>query len=178
MIHQNIILEPFNEGDFDNLISWIKNEEFLIQFSGQIFQFPLTKEQLFDYLNDEKRIAFKVIEKLSNKVIGHAELYKSGKHEMKIARVLIGDESNRSKGYGKQIILELTKYAFNLPDIETVVLNVFDWNISAIKCYEKVGFKFKEGISKKIIVGQNVWISLTMVIHENQWDKLKTINYE
>lgn len=173
MLQRSIILEPFMENDFNNLISWIKNEEFLIQFSGQIFQFPLTKEQLYNYLNDDKRIAFKVTEIATARVIGHAELYKTGKHEMKIARVLIGDESNRGKGYGKQIILELTKHAFALPDVKTVILNVFEWNSGAIKCYESVGFILNKEVTKEVHVGQDAWKSVSMSITRKQWKNQK-----
>ena len=56
-----IKLEKFTEQDFERLINWIENEEILVQFSGGIFKFPLTKEQLNEYLYSENIISFKII---------------------------------------------------------------------------------------------------------------------
>jgi RimJ/RimL family protein N-acetyltransferase len=35
---------------------------------------------------------------------------------------------------------ELLDYSFRELDMNEVELNVYDWNIAGIKCYEKVGF--------------------------------------
>ena len=56
-----IRLEKFSENDFEKLISWISNEEDLIQFAGSIFSFPLTKEQLNNYIQTPEVNAYKAI---------------------------------------------------------------------------------------------------------------------
>jgi len=50
---------------------------------------------------------------------------------------LIGDISNRGKGIGQQVIDELLKFSFGKIGVREVELNVYDWNIAGIKCYEK-----------------------------------------
>ncbi len=45
-----IILQKFTSSDFELLKSWVKTEEELIQFAGTIFTFPLSDEQLKQYL--------------------------------------------------------------------------------------------------------------------------------
>lgn len=72
-----IKLEPFTRTDFNRLISWIDSEEFLIQFAGPIFTFPLTTEQLELYITDKNRFPFKVIKPETGVVIGHSEIYNS-----------------------------------------------------------------------------------------------------
>ncbi len=61
---QEIFLHEFTHKDFENLISWVNNEKELIQFAGPIFSFPLTKEQLNDYLKDPNRYPFKIVLKI------------------------------------------------------------------------------------------------------------------
>ena len=143
-----IKLEKFTEKDFERLISWIENEENLVQFSGPIFKFPLTKEQLKEYLYTENIISFKVINLDTNEIIGHSEIYKSEKNEVKLCRILIGEENQRGKGFGKKIINELVKYSFEKLNAEKVELNVYTSNTAAIALYRKAGFS-EEGLIKK-----------------------------
>lgn len=162
-----IELIPFRKEDFSFLISWIDNEEDLIQFAGSIFTFPLTINQLDKYLLNSKRIAFKVIEKNTFVRIGHAEIYFNNNKTAKICRVLIGNPLYRGKGLGQQIIKKLVRFAFINYNVKKVELNVFDWNISAIKCYERVGFKIMNGITTTTSVNDKIWTAINMTITEN-----------
>lgn len=55
-----IELESFAKEHYDDLISWIDNEEELMQFAGPVYTYPLTERQLDNALKDEKRYAFSV----------------------------------------------------------------------------------------------------------------------
>ncbi|GEM56100.1 hypothetical protein B0A58_15860 [Flavobacterium branchiophilum NBRC 15030 = ATCC 35035] len=167
-----IKLEKFTEQDFERLINWIDNEETLVQFSGPIFKFPLTKEQLNEYLYSENIISFKVKNLEKNEIIGHSEIYKSENNEVKLCRILIGKESQRGKGFGKKIINELVKYSFEKLNAKKVELNVYDWNKYAIVCYEKTGFEMNPNKYSEIEVKGNKWISLNMILNKSKWEKL------
>lgn len=117
-----------------------KDEDFLHQWAGPSYSFPITMEQI------EKRLIDSIYTKyftaiLDDEIIGTVELgfinYK--KRECKICRFLIG-EKFRNKGYGTEISIFLINYAFNELDMNKVLLHVSSMNISAKKCYEKVGF--------------------------------------
>lgn len=155
-------LQPFKPTDFRKLISWIDTEELLVQFAGPIFTYPLTEEQLTAYLEDNNRYAFKVVDTNADETIGHAEIYKQEDNTVKICRVLIGDEAYRGKGLGREIIDMLVAYACNNLRIPSIELNVYDWNIPAIRCYEKAGFVFVPGKYTTINVKGNTWKSLNM----------------
>ena len=90
----------FDKSDYERLISWIDSEELMIQFSGKEFIYPVTNEQLDNYLLAKNRLIYKTINRDINEVIGHAELnnidYKN--RNARICRVLIGDIKNRNKG--------------------------------------------------------------------------------
>ena len=55
--------------------------------------------------------------------------------------IFIGDEENRSKGYGTEAMKLLVDYGFNILGLHNIDLNVFAFNKQAIRAYEKVGFK-------------------------------------
>lgn len=58
-----------------------------------------------------------------------------------IVGLFIGEEENRSKGYGAEALTLLLNYCFNTLDLENVMLSVFSFNDRAIVAYKKVGFK-------------------------------------
>lgn len=159
-------LQKFTPSDFKYLDRWIKTEEALVQFAGPLFQFPLTMEQIEDYLKDEKRNVFKVVLETdeSEQSIGIAELYDFSESTNKIARVLIGDPSVRGKGIGTELIERLVQHSFENDHKQTVLLNVYDWNISAIKCYEKVGFVRTSKAPTITHVSGKEWKSVEMEI--------------
>ena len=63
----------------------------------------------------------------------------------RVGKVLVGDKNVRGKGIGKQLIKKILKIAFDELQLHRVSLGVFDFNLSAIACYEKAGF-IKEGL--------------------------------
>ena len=50
------------------------------------------------------------------------------------------DNGQRGKGYGTRMILKMLQYAFEIVELDTVRLNVYDVNAGAKRCYEKAGF--------------------------------------
>ena len=157
-----IQLTPFTEKDFDPLIAWVDSSELLITIAGSYFSYPLTKEQLHTYLLDEKSHSFNIVDAISNNIVGHAELVNMGSGLYKIDKLLIGDKDQRGKGTGEKVIKLLVQYAFENLNALTVELNVFDWNVSAIRCYEKTGFKINTEKSATFKAGDKEWLAVNM----------------
>lgn len=163
-----IQLQAFIPADYDHLISWVGSAESLMQFAGPAFNFPLTHEQLLASLSDEKRFAFKVINTDNNKIISHAEIYLTSE-AAHLGRILIGDEKQRGKGIGQAIVAQLLHIAFEEMNQSLATLNVFDWNLAAIKCYEKVGFKINPDKTLVRTVNDKTWTALNMVMHKKEF---------
>lgn len=161
-----IQLVPFQRADFDRLISWIDSEALLITIAGTEFSFPLTHDQLHRYLLKADSHLFNVVDTAVRKVVGHAQLIKSEDRMYKIDKLIIGDKTNRGKGTGQAMIDALLNYAFESLNAEIVELNVFDWNIAAIKCYEKCGFKINPAKKQVFNVGDERWNTINMVVRK------------
>lgn len=158
-----IKLEPFTESDFETFKSWVINKEELFQFAGSIFTFPISNEQLINYINMPDLRPYKVVLKATNENIGHCELnYEDGKN--RLSRILIGKKELRGKKIGEQIVREMVKLLFENPEVKEVDLNAFDFNKGAIKCYEKVGFTINPKVSEKINVYGTYWIRINMIL--------------
>jgi RimJ/RimL family protein N-acetyltransferase len=163
-----ITLQPFTIHDAPQLISKIKDERMLLQFAGPAYRFPLTEKQLETDLSDEKRTLFKIKDQTGS-TIGHAQIFLKEKTFL-LGRILIWDENNRGKGYGKKVMQELLKYGFSHFDKETAELNVYDWNTGAVECYRKVGFAFDPDVKSEARIDKETWVSLNMKIHRNTFN--------
>jgi RimJ/RimL family protein N-acetyltransferase len=171
-------IEKFNTKDFATLISWVDSEESLMQFAGPLFRFPLSTHQLDQYIAEKNRFPFKVIDPTTNTTIGHAEIVQINPTTCILCRILIGDKNLRGRGLGQELIQQLLNKAFNGPGILKVELNVYDWNTSAIKCYEKVGFTINPDRMREQEINGKIWTALNMTINRQEWlEKLaKAIN--
>ncbi len=170
-----IKLVPFEISDADQLISWIDSEEMLLQFSGPAFTFPLTKEQLDFNLEDPKRFAYKVVNLSNKSMVGYAEIYLQNKNSVLLGRIIIGATEFRGRGIGQQIVKNLLEISFHQFEVEKAELNVFDWNIKAINCYEKVGFTINPDKIYTREIKREIWTAVNMVIEKSSW-KRKNIN--
>lgn len=166
-----IRLEKFTNTDFDRFIRWIDNESFMYQFAGPIFTFPLTENQLSDYISDKNRKVYRVINQETGKVIGHGEINRIDKRNKsaRLCRILIANKNNRNKGLGTMIINELLKIGFEELELHRIDLGVLEYNKSAIRCYEKCGFKI-EGLFRESFVIDNEFQSVyNMSILRKEW---------
>lgn len=161
-----ITLEKFKEADFDRLICWVDSEESMIQFSGPIFDYPITHCQLDNYVNTENRLVYKVIDTDFEEVIGHAELNNIDYKNMsaRVCRILVGGKQHRNKGYGKAIINELVRVAFEDLNFHRLDLAVYDFNQQAIKCYKDFGIEIEGLFIDNKKVGDNYWSTYNMSI--------------
>ncbi|MGW6193108.1 GNAT family N-acetyltransferase [Bacillus cereus] len=172
-----IKLKQFTRNDFKQLINWIDSEEFLIQWSGNAFTYPLNEQQLDSYIESANYenvniLAFKAVDEETKKVIGHISLGQIDyvNKSARIGKVLVGDTNMRGHSIGKQMMKAVLSIAFNELKLHRVTLGVFDFNSSAISCYENIGF-VKEGLlreSKK--VGETYWNLWEMSMLEYEWN--------
>lgn len=164
-----IELQAFTIDDSDALITAIKDERSLLQFAGPMYHFPLTEEQLKGDLSDENRTLFKIVDVETQNTIGHGQIFLKEKTFL-LGRILIWDENNRGKGYGKKVMHQLLNYGFSHYNRELAELNVYDWNIGAIECYKKVGFTIDPDVKNEVKIDDETWISINMKIHRNTFE--------
>src|SRR4051794_22371708 len=103
-------LVPFSEADFDRLIAWSPTAEFLFQWAGPAFTFPLNRGQLEAYLTLTRQdppssLAFRGVDVGSGVPLGHIELASIDRRNRsaRLARVLVGPET-RGRGVGQQVV--------------------------------------------------------------------------
>lgn len=177
-----IKLNLFEKNDFDRLIRWIPNQHFMTQWSGTTFYYPLSKKQLNTYSKGSNRkksekYIFKSINSETKDVVGHVEIgyINYEKMEGSLCRVLIGEQKNHNQGMGLEMVKHSLNYAFTEIKLNTVILGVYDFNKSAIRCYEKAGFQTYEMKKKLPVPGNKCWNLICMSLKKENWLKNATI---
>lgn len=171
-----IKLRYFEREDFQQLIDWVDTPEFLLQWGGPQFQYPLTVSQLEEYIKGSNHesahsLIYAVILEETGSCIGHISLGNIDRrnNSARVGKVLVGAKEARGKGIGQLMIHEILTIAFNNLNLHRVSLGVFDFNQAAIGCYEKAGFK-KEGLLRDFRkIGNHYWNLWEMSILETEW---------
>ncbi len=137
-----INVELIKPEDCQYIVDWNKDkdEDFLFQWAGlKAYSYPITLEQVGKRINMEGISIYKIIE--GDEIIGTVELNSLNTEELsiKVSRFLI-KKDKRGKGYGKQILEIVADKVFHEMNFKKLTLNVYKFNIGAIKCYEKAGF--------------------------------------
>ena len=171
-------LEYLEFEDIKNIIEWNrdKSSDFLLQWAGPKYQYPLTEEQIGKRLIDEANkensdtYIYKVVSNETNKMIGTIELSKIDRTNgtAKICRFLIGEEDQRGKGIGKAALNKVLEIGFEVLKLNSISLGVFDFNESAIRCYEMIGFRKEKLIKNARKAGDDYWNLYEMVITKEE----------
>ncbi|OUJ74267.1 GNAT family N-acetyltransferase [Hymenobacter crusticola] len=177
-----IILEPFTEADFSQLISWIDNERLLKEWSGGLFSFPLTPDSLHWYIEDTNDLAsseafvYKAVDTSTGQTVGHISLGSISRYHGagRITRVLVGDTGARGKGYGQAMVKAILALGFEDLGLHRISLGVYDFNHSAIRCYQRAGLH-REGTLRDVVrYGEEYWSLVEMSMLKPEWQLAQT----
>ena len=129
------IIKGINDKNKNDIVKWTneKGKDFLEQWAGAILDFPLTVSQIDNMSNIYSIFC-------ENEFIGIIQKIRKELDNIHIGRFLINPEQT-SRGLGKRALLEFINLIFQEKDVNSITLNVFDYNVGAKKVYEKIGFK-------------------------------------
>ena len=124
---------------------------------------------------DADAFIYKAVDTATSKTVGHISLggISDKNRSARISRVLVGNTSERGKGVCAGMIKAILKIGFEHLGLHRISLGVYDFNTSAIRCYEKCGF-VKEGLMRDVLrySDNTYWSLLEMSILEDEWRKL------
>ena len=129
------IINGINDNNKNDIVKWTneKGKDFLEQWAGKSLDFPLTESQIDD-LTDIYSIFFE------NEFVGIIQKIRKEIDNIHIGRFLINPELT-GRGLGKRALIEFINLIFQDENVNSITLNVFDYNAGAKKLYEKVGFE-------------------------------------
>ena len=129
------IIDGINDNNKNNIVKWTneKGKDFLEQWAGKSLDFPLTESQI-----DDLKDIYSIF--CENEFVGIIQKIRKEIDNIHIGRFLINPELT-GKGLGKRALIEFINLIFQDENVNSITLNVFDYNVGAKKLYEKVGFE-------------------------------------
>ena len=129
------IIDGINDNNKSDIVKWTneKGRNFLEQWAGKSLDFPLTESQI-----DDLKDIYSIF--CENEFVGIIQKIRKEHDNIHIGRFLINPEL-AGKGLGKRALIEFINLIFQDENVNSITLNVFDYNAGAKKLYEKVGFK-------------------------------------
>lgn len=139
-MQEKIRIEKLKTDNANVIVNWCKDRDadFLRQWAGRGYVYPLTENQIIERLEDGAEI-FEVYR--NEKMVGTIELIS---RDNRGASALIGrfvlDQSSIGKGLGTEVLQAFLQYCKESLGIAEITLCVFDFNVGAYRCYQKCGF--------------------------------------
>lgn len=138
---KRLYLSPMNIEDAEIYTIWMNDSEITDNLGSSTMVFSQEEERNWVEENSGE-YQFAIIERESDEIIGNCGI-QAVTHTFQRAEIglFIGDEKNRNKGYGTEVLSLLLEYCFDTLNLHNVMLKVFSFNERAIHTYKKVGFQ-------------------------------------
>lgn len=151
--NQHMRIRPYIENkDYEYLEKWIDSERTHALWCANLIPYPLAKESLHDFLErcaSEWTDSAYVATQDNGEAIGFFCYSINTADNTGFLKFVVVDSQRRGAGWGTEMLQLALQYAFHITKVELVQLNVFDENIAAKRCYEKIGFA-TESITRNV----------------------------
>ena len=148
---ERLAIRELIEDDKLLMVKWLSDPEVLQFYEGRDRPLDLAQveEDFYGEVDDETRCLILYEEQ----PIGYVQFYPVGEEERLVygyldpAEILygmdqfIGEPAYWNKGIGTELVEMLVAYLLNEKNADRVVMDPQTWNVRAIRCYEKCGFK-------------------------------------
>lgn len=140
---EKVYLSPMCVEDAPKYVKWMNDIRVTDGLNGS--QNLITLESEREWIEKNNRsgnFQFAIIKKENDELIGNCGFNELDLVNQKAAiGIFIGEEENRSKGYGFEVLNLLISYGFNYLSLNNIMLAAYSFNERAINCYKKLGFK-------------------------------------
>jgi len=170
-------LTRIKEQHLTDLLSWVTSYEEMVQWSGPWnFSFPLDEQQLASFFLAEvlddglQRTQFIALDRetqLPVGQIGYSRIWMRT-NSAHLGPVIV-HPAMRGRGIGSQMVKDVLKIGFGDLRLHRIELVVFDFNQTAIACYERAGFRTEGTLRDIVRVGNKYWHWRAMSILEHEF---------
>ena len=127
---EKVYLSPMNLEDIEKYVKWMNDFSTTdgLGSSSKVTTFESERAWLINNM-DKKEQQFAIVLKETDKLIGNCGFVDINHlHQKGEVGLFIGEEENRSKGYGTEALSLLVEYGFNYLNLKNIMLKVFSFN--------------------------------------------------
>ena len=142
LIGKKCYLSPIDVNDAEKFTEWLNDMEILknLQLYNGIISLENEKALL---INLSKEHNYSIVDLETNELIGSCGFLDIDYvNQTAETGIFIGKKTFWNKGYGTEALSLLIDYGFKALNFNNIMLKVYDYNKVAIRCYEKIGFRY------------------------------------
>jgi RimJ/RimL family protein N-acetyltransferase len=141
LVGKRVYLSPMNAEDVEIYVKWL-NDFSVTDGLGSSFTITSLESEKEWLKHNSNQYQFAIVRLEDDLLIGNCGIQGIDQiRQCAEVGLFIGDEENRNKGYGEEVLNLLLDYGFDYLNLNNIMLKVFSFNERAIRCYQKVGFK-------------------------------------
>lgn len=154
-------MRPYNKSqDFEHIQKWVSDERTHALWCAKLLPYPFTSEDFHSFLAQGEKdwgdCGYIFMDDVGTPV-GFCIVNINVAENFGFVKFVVLDSELRGQGYGTRMMKLLLKYAYEIMGVGEVRINVFDCNIGAKKCYEKVGFTECSFAENVLQFGDECW---------------------
>lgn len=135
-------LSPINPEDVPTYTEWLNDPELSLMLQIVVKPVSMSAEKEIVERIAKDPYQFAVVDLETDELIGGCGLKDVDLvNRTAIMGIFLGNKEYWGKGYGEDATRLLVDFAFSFVNLNSIMLQVFDFNPRAIRCYEKAGFK-------------------------------------
>ena len=164
-------VRAFEAQDIGALCTWFGSEADVVQWAGPKLSWHTLEKELHESFDGSSSAGdfFSVVNKAGD-LIGHFQLTRNRRtHQTDLSRVAIGP-AHRNMGYADLMLQAALQIAFDDPITHRLELRVFDFNVPAIRAYERLGFQV-EGVRRQSVhMKGDYWNTMVMGLLRSEYE--------
>ncbi len=154
------------ETDFPYIRKWLQDERIHALWCANLLPYPLQEEAFRGFLRKnaaEWEDCPYIVTDDAGKPIGFFTYNINCQENYGFLKFIVLDNELRGHGIGSGMIRLICRFAFEITNVSSVRINVFDTNKAAVGCYRKAGFSEESMETDALTFQGEVWNRIHMV---------------
>jgi RimJ/RimL family protein N-acetyltransferase len=178
LVGEQCYLSPCAPEDAEKWAAWENDLEVTIPLGDEAYT-PSSPERAREIIADALKRGehvFSIIDLATEQAIGRCMLFNVDLvNRGAMLGIVIGEKAYWGRGYGMDAMRLLQQYAFNLLNLNSVMLGVFAFNERAIAMYHRVGFREIGRRRQARIIGEQKHDAILMDILAEEFESRRII---
>lgn len=172
-----IYFRPLTRADAAAFVPWANDPEVTRTLAIGARATDVRAEEVFIEKTNASAhdVLFGIVVRETDQLIGSTGLDQIDfQNQNAIFGMMIGEKRAWGKGYGTEVTALVMQYAFGELHLNRVQLQVFEYNLRAMRVCEKVGFRREGVLRQEHVYDSRFWDTVVMAILREEWEKMNS----